>query len=87
MVAEIKPGNTGKEDNTEKGRSLSSRRVNYTTNIKTAIEKKIKQCREEPLQIKMEQGNNLRISCIITAFKNIRKLIIETIATTIQKKV
>ena len=63
MVAEIKPGNTGKEDNTEKGRSLSSRRVNYTINIKIAIEKKIKSCREEPSQIKMEQGNNLRISC------------------------
>ena len=47
MVAELKPGNTGKEDIAEKGI--------------TAIKKKIKSCREVPLQIKMETGNNLRI--------------------------
>ena len=29
----------------------------------------------------MEKGNNLRIFCSITAFKNIRKIIMETIAS------
>ena len=34
MVAEMKPGNRDKEDNVEEGRSLRSRRVNYTINEK-----------------------------------------------------
>ena len=58
IVAEMKPGNTDRKDNAEKGRSLRSRRMNYTINEKTAIKKKIKSCREVPLQIKMEKGNN-----------------------------
>ena len=53
MVPETQPGNRDKEDNAEKGRSLSSRKVNYTVNEKTAIKKKIKSCREVPLQIKI----------------------------------
>ena len=81
MVAEMKPGNRGKEDNAEEVRSLRSRRKNYTINEKTAIKKKIKSCREVPLQIKMEKGNNLRIFCSTTAFEKIRKIIIETITS------
>ena len=50
MVVEMEPAH--KEDNVE-GRSLRSRRVNYTINEKTAIKKKIKSCREVPLEIKM----------------------------------
>ena len=35
IVAEMKPGNTDKEDNVEEeGKSLKSRRVNYTINEK-----------------------------------------------------
>ena len=81
MVAEMKPGNRGKEDNAKEVRRLRSRRKNYTINEKTAIKKKIKSCREVPLQIKMEKGNNLRIFCSTTAFEKIRKIIIETIAS------
>ena len=55
--------------------------MNYTINEKTIIEKKIKSCREVPLEIKMEKGNNLRIFCSTTAFENIRKIIIETVAS------
>ena len=80
MVAEMKPGNTDKEDNAEKGRSLRSKRVNHTINENTAMKKKTKSCREVPLQIKMEKGNNLRIFCSTTAFENFRKIIVETIA-------
>ena len=69
-----------KEHNAEEGRSLRTRRVNYAINEKTAIKKKIKSCREIPLQIKMEKGNNLRIFCSITS-ENIRQMIIETIAS------
>ena len=55
--------------------------MNYTINGQTAIKKKIKSCREVPLQIKMEKGNNMRIFCGTTDFENIRKIIIETIAS------
>ena len=77
----MKPGSTDKENNAEKGRSLRSRRVNYTINEKTAIKNKIKSYREVPLQIKMDKGNNLRIFCSTAAFENIRKIIIETIVS------
>ena len=80
MVVEMK--SSYKEENAGEGRSLRSRRVmNYTINEKTAIKKKIKSCREVPLEIKMEKGNNLRIFCSTTAFENIRKIIIETVAS------
>ena len=78
IVTEMKPAD--KEDSAE-GRSLRARRVNYTINEKTAIKKKIKSCKEVPLQIKMEKGNNLRIFCSTTTFENIRKIIIETTAS------
>ena len=55
--------------------------MNYTINEKTAIKNKIKSCREVPLQTKMEKGNKLWIFCSTTAFKCIRKIIIQTIAS------
>ena len=79
MVVEMK--SAYKEDNPGDVRSLRSRRVIYTINYKTAIKRKIKSCREVPLEIKMEKGNNLRIFCSTTAFENIRKIIIETVAS------
>ena len=80
MVVEMK--SSYKEENAGEGRSLRSRRVNYAINEKTAMKKKIKSCsREVPLEIKMEKGNNLRIFCSTTAFENIRKIIIETVAS------
>ena len=79
MVVEMKPAN--KEDNAEEGRSLRTRRVNYTINEKPATNKKIKSCRKVPLQIKIEKGNNLRIFCSTATFENTRKIIIETIAS------
>ena len=78
MVVEMK--SSYKEENAGE-RSLRSRRVlNYTINEKTASIKKKKSCREVPLEIKMEKGNNLRIFCSTTAFEN-RKIIIETVAS------
>ena len=79
MVTEMKPAD--KEHNAGEGRSLRTRRVNYTINEKTTIKKNIKSCREVPLQIKMEKRNNLRIFCSTIIFENIRQMIIETIAS------
>ena len=53
---------------------------------KTKINKKVKSCREVPLEIKMETGNNQRISCSTTTFENIRKIIIETVASKDKKQ-
>ena len=78
MVLEMK--SAYKEDNPGEVRSLRSRRVSYTINEKTAIKRKIKSCREVPLEIKMEKGNNRIIFCSTTAFENIGKIIIETAA-------
>ena len=69
----MKSGNIDKEDNAEKRRNLRSRRVNYTINDKTAIKKKIKSCRELPLQIKMEKENNLRIFCATKYYQQLLK--------------
>ena len=55
--------------------------MNYTINEKTAIKRNIKSGREMPLEIKMEKGKNLRTFCSTTAFENIRKIIIETVAS------
>ena len=79
MVVEMK--SSYKEENAGEGRSLRSRRVNYAINEKTAIKKKKSCSREVSLEIKMEKGNNLRIFCSTTAFENIRKIIIETVAS------
>ena len=79
MVVKMEP--TYKEDNAGEGRNLRSRRVSYTINEKTATKKKIKSCREVPLEINMEKGNNLKIFCSTTAFENIRKIIIEIVAS------
>ena len=78
MVVEMK--SAYKEENPGDVRSLRSRRVIYTINEKTAIKRKIKSCREALLEIKMEKGNNLIIFCSTTAFENIGKIIIETVA-------
>ena len=55
--------------------------MNYTINEKNSNKKEKKSCREVPLEIKMEKGNNLRIFCSTTASENIRKIIIETVAS------
>ena len=51
----------------------------YTLNETTAIHKKIKACNEQPLTIKMERGNNLRILCSTTTFEATRKIIEEAV--------
>ena len=81
MVAEMKTGKTDKDNNAGQWRSLRSRRVNYKINEKSSRKKKFKLCREVPLPINMEKRNNVRIFCSTTAFENIRKIIIETIAS------
>ena len=47
----------------------------YTLNERTAIQKKLKACKEQPLTTKMDRGNNLRILCSTATFEATRKKI------------
>ena len=51
----------------------------YTVNERTACRKKMKGCNEQPLTIKMERGNNLRILCSTATFEATRKIIEEAV--------
>ena len=44
-------------------------------NEEAAVRKKIKTCNEEPLLVKLEKGNNLRIFCSTTAFEGVKQII------------
>ena len=51
----------------------------YTLNQRTAIQKKVKGCKEQPLTIKIERGNDLRILCSTAIFEATRKIIEEAV--------
>ena len=51
----------------------------YTLNERTAIQKKLKACKGQPLTIKMERGNNLRILCSKATLEATRKIIEEAV--------
>ena len=42
-------------------------------NEETAVRKKIKTCNEDPLVVKLEKRNNLRIFCSKTAFDGVKQ--------------
>ena len=58
---------------------VTSKHGNFSLNENTAIQEKIKSCRDQSLVVKMEKGNNLMIYCSTTAFKKIRKQIVRSI--------
>ena len=43
------------------------------------MQKKMKGCKEQPLTIKMERGNNLRIPCSTATFEATRKITEEAV--------
>ena len=55
------------------------RTVRFSMNEAAAIRKKIKTCYEEPLVVKLEKGNNLRIFCSTTAFEGVKQIIENTV--------
>ena len=48
---------------------------------KISIDKKIKACNNEPIQIKMEKGNNLRVYCSAVAFEGVRGILEKILET------
>ena len=63
---------------------MITRTVRFSMNVEVAVRKKIKICNEEPLVVKSEKGNNLRIFCSTTAFEGVKQ-IIENTASKINK--
>ena len=51
------------EESYEDSRRVITRTARFSMNEEAAVRKKIKTCNEEPLLVKLEKGNNLRIFC------------------------
>ena len=69
--------NSKKSD--EGSRRMIKRTVRFCMNEETAVRKKIKTCNEDPLVVKLEKRNNLRIFCSKTAFDGVKQIkVLET---------
>ena len=61
-------------------RRVITRTARFSMNEEAAVRKKIKTCNEEPLLVKLEKGNNLRIFCSTTAFEGVKQIIENTVS-------
>ena len=52
---------------------MISRTARFSMNEEAVVRKKIKTCNEEPLVVKLEKGNNLRVFCRATAFEGVKR--------------
>ena len=59
---------------------MITRTARFSMNEEAAVRKKIKTCNEEPLLVKLEKGNNLRIFCSTTAFEGVKQIIENTVS-------
>ena len=66
----------------EDSRRMITRTARFSMNEEAAVRKKIKTCNEEPLLVKLEKGNNLRIFCSTTAFEGVKQIIENTVSKT-----
>ena len=60
---------------------IMTRTTRYWINEKIALDKKIKVCNNDPIQIKMEKGNNLRVYCSAVAFEGVRQILEKILQT------
>ena len=63
---------------------MITRTVRFSMNKGAAVRKKIKTCYEEPLVMKLEKGNNLRIFCSTATFEGVKQIIENTVKSTKQ---
>ena len=75
-----KSGKREKDDISVESR-IMTRTARYRINENAAIDKKIKACNNEPIQIKMEKGNNLRVYCSAVAFEGVRGILEKILET------
>ena len=60
---------------------IMRRTTRYRINEKIATDKKMKACNNEPIQIKMEKGNNLRVYCSAVVFEGVRGILEKILET------
>ena len=68
------------QESYEDSRRVITRTARFSMNEEAAVRKKIKTCNKEPLLVKLEKGNNLRIFCSTTAFEGVKQIIENTVS-------
>ena len=63
VVVNRKEVKENSEESYEDSRRVITRTARFSMNEEAAVRKKMKSCNEEPLLVKLEKGNNLRIFC------------------------
>ena len=74
--------NGNSEQNKQDSRRMITRTARFSMNKEAAVRKKINSSNEEPLVVKIEKGNNVRISCSTTAFQGVKQIIKNTAKST-----
>ena len=80
VVVNRKAVSENSEESYEDSRRVVTRTARFSMNEKAAVRKKIKTCNEEPLLVKLEKGNNLRIFCSTTTFEGVKQIIENTVS-------
>ena len=80
VVVNRKEVRENSEESYEDSRRVITRTARFSMNEEAAVRKKIKTCNEEPLLVKLEKGNNLRIFCSTTAFEGVKQIIENTVS-------
>ena len=84
VVVKRKAVSENSEESYEDSRRVVTRTARFSMNEKAAVRKKIKTCNEEPLLVKLEKGNNLRIFCSTTTFEGVKQIIENTVSKIIK---
>ena len=79
VVVNRKEVSENSEESYEDSRRMITRTARFSMKEEEAVRKKIKACNEEPLVLKLEKGNNLRIFCSTTAFEGVKQIIENTV--------
>ena len=80
VVVNRKEVRENSEESYEDSRRMITRTARFSMKEEEAVRKKIKTCNEEPLVLKLEKGNNLRIFCSTTAFEGVKQIIENTVS-------
>ena len=80
VVVNRKKVSENSEERYEDSRREITRTARFIMNKEAAVRKKIKTCNDEPLLVKLEKGNNLRIFCSTTAFEAVKQIIENTVS-------
>ena len=59
---------------------MITKTARFSKNEEAEVRKKIKTCNEEPLVVKLEKGNNLKIFCSTTVFEGLKQIIENTVS-------